>query len=239
MSLESDVFTRKSPKFETLAPFGFEFDGEKYTYGEEIMGGEFRADISIDKSGTVTGKVTDTAADEEYLPLHIEARVGAFVGEVRKAYSKILERICAACFEDSEFSFPQSNRIARFIFEAYDEKPDYPFETLKEAAVFRYPNNRKWYALIMPVKRNSVTKEKSDDEEKIPVVDVMNVKAGEDLTPEALKTPGIYPAYHMNHKSWVSIILDGTVPDEKIMELINVSREFAINAGKSRKKIDK
>lgn len=236
MSLESDVFTQKSPKFETLIPFGFEFNGEKYVYTEEMMNGEFRAEISIYKNGTLTGKVFDVAAEEEYLPLHIETRVGAFVGEVRKAYSDVLRRICDACYEDSPFSSLQSNRIARLIFDSYGEAHDHPFETLKEAAVFRYPQNRKWYALIMPVKRSHVTKEQADDESNDPLVDVMNVKTGEQITPDALKINGIFPAYHMNHKSWVSIILDDTVSDEKIMELINVSREFAINSGKARKK---
>ena len=32
--------------------------------------------------------------------------------------------------------------------------------------------------------------------------------------------PSIVPAYHMNKKHWLSIILDGTVPDRLISDLI-------------------
>ena len=38
-----------------------------------------------------------------------------------------------------------------------------------------------------------------------------------------LKQKGIYPSYHMNKNNWVSIILDDTLNDEDIMNLIQIS----------------
>ena len=40
-----------------------------------------------------------------------------------------------------------------------------------------------------------------------------------------LSQKGFYPAYHMNKKSWVSIILNDTVPDGDIQSLIRNSYE--------------
>lgn len=34
---------------------------------------------------------------------------------------------------------------------------------------------------------------------------------------------GIYIAYHMNKKNWVSIILDDTLTDNEIISLIDIS----------------
>ena len=45
---------------------------------------------------------------------------------------------------------------------------------------------------------------------------------GDELRP----IPGIYPAYHMNHKTWISVVLDETLPDEKILELIDTSYQL-------------
>lgn len=52
---------------------------------------------------------------------------------------------------------------------------------------------------------------------------MINVK----ILPEERKrlcgTAGIYPAWHMNKKSWVSLILDDTLPDGQIMEFLEES----------------
>ena len=45
--------------------------------------------------------------------------------------------------------------------------------------------------------------------------------------------PSVVPAYHMNKKHWNSIILDGTVPNEKIREMIEDSYSLC---GKNLKK---
>ena len=34
---------------------------------------------------------------------------------------------------------------------------------------------------------------------------------------------GIYPAHHMNHKYWISVVLNEEIEDEKIMTLIDLS----------------
>ena len=43
-----------------------------------------------------------------------------------------------------------------------------------------------------------------------------------------------YPAYHMNKKSWITILLDGTVPFENIKQQIDES--YAITASAKEKK---
>ena len=38
--------------------------------------------------------------------------------------------------------------------------------------------------------------------------------------------PSVLPAYHMNKKHWNSIILDGSVPEEKIQQMIGESYDL-------------
>ena len=194
------------------------------------MDGDFRADITVSPDGAVAGRVIDTAAEEEYLPLRMEARAGAFVGLVREAYTEFLQRIADACSEKLSFVSPQANRLAARIDEAYGEKPDHPFRKLPEAAVFRWPGNRKWYGLVMAVSRSLLEGGKSRES---PEVEVLNVKADPAELERLLAVPGIYPGYHMNRKNWISITLDDTVPDALLWELVGTSRAFAVGTGGS------
>lgn len=229
MSIEKDIFERKKIKYEKLVPFGFVKDGEIYRYSEAFMNGDFSAEIEITKDGTVRGSVVDLSLDEEYLPLRVESAVGAYVGAVRQEYSGILKKIADSCFESRYFLFDQANRIASLIYEKYNESPDFPFSDSPTVGVFRYPENRKWYGLIMNIRLRQLTGEAKADPEISPEVEVMNVKVGEERISETLLIPNVFPSYHMQKKSWVSILFDHGVPDETVMELISISRDFAIS----------
>ena len=233
---EQDIFIGRTVRPETLADFGFIKAGGGWLYEEDFMGGDFRAEVSVAADGVVTGCVIDLSAGEEYLPIRAKAHTGPFVGQVREAYGAILRRIADACFTKEPFLSPQANRVAAVLAARYGEEPDYPFGDLPEAAVMRYPPNRKWYAIVMRVRRHLVTKEPTDGPEESPLVNVMNVKVGRNNAVNFIGTPGLYPAYHMSHTDWISILLDGPVEDETVLTLTEASRAFAVNAGKTKKR---
>ena len=54
-------------------------------------------------------------------------------------------------------------------------------------------------------------------------VDVLNIKGGPILSGSLRMQPGFLPAYHMNKQNWISIMLDGSVPDDKIFPLLGLS----------------
>ncbi len=58
------------------------------------------------------------------------------------------------------------------------------------------------------------------------ITDVMNVKCDPILIGSLLKDNGIYPAYHMNKAYWITIMLDGSIDDDKIKWLIDMSFEL-------------
>ena len=103
----------------------------------------------------------------------------------------------------------QSNRIAQLIYETYGVMPDFPWKDGN--GVFRHIENKKWFGLIMHVNNNEFHN-----------VDIINLK--KDLSKKTLyNIQGIYPGYHMNHKMWVSVVLDDTLDDETILRLIRMS----------------
>ena len=64
-------------------------------------------------------------------------------------------------------------------------------------------------------------------------VEIINVKLDENKIQKLLKQKGFYKAYHMNKKSWITIILDDTLSDKYIMDLIDESYSYTVGVLKS------
>lgn len=54
-------------------------------------------------------------------------------------------------------------------------------------------------------------------------VEVINIKLGREKIQKLLNNKGFYPAYHMNKKDWITIILNDTLKDNDIIALIDES----------------
>ena len=100
----------------------------------------------------------------------------------------------------------------------YGTLPEYQWAKFPRYAVLRNDDN-KWYAVIMDIPKNKF------DIDSDEVVDVLNVKADMMLIDMLVGKPGYYRGYHMNKNQWMSIFLDGSVPDEAIKNLIAESYE--------------
>lgn len=205
----------------SLLPFGFTFSDNRYTYREFFMDGQFEAVVEVDEAGQLSSFVWDCEMEEVYTAHLVTAPAGAFVGQVREAYQSILARVEEACCVALPFSKDQSNRIAQLIKEQWGDLPDYPFAKLPTYGAFRHPSNNKWYALVSQIPRNKLDGSGSQEE-----VEVVNLKVDAREIAELLSQSGIYPAYHMSKKSWVSVLLDGTVEDQTIFALLEKSRDL-------------
>ena len=226
MTIEQKVFSRKRFSTKKLAEYGFEDKDACRFLSRDFMDGDFTAEIRVYEDGSVRGRVIDNMIGEEYIPLRMPNYAGAFVGSVREAYEELLRDIAEMCCADVTFASDQSNRIAAAILDKYGVKPDFPWEDEKNgpSGVFRHGSNNKWFGLIMNIDRRLL--DESADEEAI---DVMNLKADENKTTALHKIRGVYPAYHMNHSKWISVMLDDTLEDRDIMDLIDES--FRLTSG--------
>ncbi|WP_291291106.1 MmcQ/YjbR family DNA-binding protein [Enterococcus sp.] len=94
---------------------------------------------------------------------------------------------------------------------------DHPFQKFPEYEVFRHTKTGKWFALIMTIDRNKLGI--SGDGQ----VTVIDVKAEPEEISILINAPGYFPGYHMNKNHWLTILLDGTVKEEQIREMIKNS----------------
>lgn len=121
------------------------------------------------------------------------------------------------------------DRIAleQHILDTYGVTPDFPWESYPGFAVYRHQNNQKWFALVM-----TITKEKLGLRDS-GMISVVNVKCDPVLTGSLRREAGIFPAYHMNKEQWISVALDGSVGEERIKTLVDMS--FDLTAVKRKK----
>ncbi len=94
---------------------------------------------------------------------------------------------------------------------------DWPWEDTPEYTVFRHAGSRKWFALIANVKYQTLGIDSPGN------VDFINLKCDPDLIETLVHEPGILPAYHMNKRHWVTLLLDDTCDADKIKSLIDLS----------------
>ncbi len=226
MTIEEEIFARSIPDFAKLVKFGFVKNGSKYSFSGKFLNGDFTADVVVTSGGDVTASVFDVQAGERYLPLRAKSRQSAFVNEVRESYRAFLRKIKNACFVVQPFLTDQANRIAREAEKLFGDKIDFPFSTAPTYGIFRNPENRKWYGIIMNIPKskieNSGRAASLSAEEAI--VEVINVKIDPEKSIELKKRRGFYDAYHMSKKNWITIALDGSVSDSLIVDLLKKSR---------------
>ncbi|MGF0111990.1 MmcQ/YjbR family DNA-binding protein [Streptococcus sp. SGI.013] len=211
--------SRQIAHLPSLIPFGFILSDNRYIYREVFMEGQFEAVVEVDEAGQLSSYVWDCEMEEVYTAHLVTAPAGAFVGQVREGYQSILARVEEACCVALPFSKNQSNRIAQLIKEKWGDLPDYPFAKLPTYGAFRHPANNKWYALVSQIPRDKLDGSGSQEQ-----VEIVNLKVYGREIAELLSQPGIYPAYHMSKKSWVSVLLDDIVEDEAIFALLEKSR---------------
>ena len=220
MTLEENIFKRCQINFNNLVQYGFHSVQNKWEYSTLFLNGEFSAVIIIDKNGHITGNVYETATNDVFLPLRVEGMDG-FATEVRTAYLNILKDIKEKCCRENLFIFNQTNRLAQHIEKKYKDKPVFPWDDFS-GAVFKNPQNGKWYAIVMNINFKKIGSILSGE------IEVVNIKLEPEKIKQLHKEKGFYPAYHMNKKNWITIVLNDTVSDEVLFELLEESYRFIL-----------
>ena len=120
--------------------------------------------------------------------------------------------------------------ITYYIKKKYGVSPEYLWKRYPDYAVFRHEDNNKWFALTAGV---SGTKLGMAGDA---LVDVINLKIDDLFFRDMLiREEGIFPGYHMNKQHWISVLLDGTVSERQIYDLIDMSYLATASAKKKEK----
>ncbi len=115
------------------------------------------------------------------------------------------------------------------ILARYDAEHDHTFEGDPSVNVYKRPDTKKWFAVTKNIGRRYLGLEGSGR------IDILNVKLGSRLAASLRKQEGFMPGWRMDQDRWVTILLDGTVPDEEIWSYVDMSYEIASKAKGRRK----
>ena len=110
--------------------------------------------------------------------------------------------------------------LAAYLTETYGAAGEHLFARYPNFLVFRHRGNKKWFAVLMDIPGKHLGLMGEGE------ISVVNLKCDTRLIGAFREEPGIFPGWHMNKAHWLSVALDGTVEDEKIRFLVDMSYEL-------------
>jgi len=111
-------------------------------------------------------------------------------------------------------------KLQAYIEETYGAAGERLFAKDPATCVFRHQSNRKWFAVIMEIPKVKLGMQAAGD------TCVVNLKCDARLIGSFRLERGIYPAYHMSKAHWLTVVLDGTVGDDKLKFLLEMSYDL-------------
>ena len=114
-----------------------------------------------------------------------------------------------------------------YILSHCEALTDHSFEEDPTVTIFRRADNNQRFAATKNVGRRSV------DAGQMGRIDILNLSLDPRLVASLRTREGFRPAWRMNRNRWVTILLDGTVPDDEIRSYLDMSYK---NAGRKGRK---
>lgn len=219
-NLESKLKNRRINN-ELLIKYGFKNEKSTYTYQTKIQNNQFEIEVVISDKESYS-KVIDLENEEEFVLVDVETSTGQFVGSIRQEYGNVIDDIIQKCTSKEAFKSKQSKEVIKYIEKKYGDKLEFLWEKFDDNAIWRNRQNNKWYGVLLTLSERKLGLE-SDK-----VVEVIDLRYQEEKIEDILKEPNIFPGYHMNKKSWITIKLDETIDTKKIYSLIDNSYNLSI-----------
>ncbi len=214
------IFKNKTLDTVKLTAYGFHPTQYGFEKSFPIMQGQYSVIILITSDGTADFRVFDSEMGEEYIPAHLFNSTGSFIGEVHKECEAILKGIAENCYYTEYFKWDQTKRILCFIKETYHAEPEFLWSSLPECAALRFPGKKPWFAVA-----GRIPKEKIGIEE-VGLAEVINLKDEPKAVTARINEKKAYPAYHMNKKHWYTVLLNESLTDDEIINLVKTSFEI-------------
>ena len=212
----SYIFRAARAKPQGFSDFGFETaDENTFTCKKELPSpnNTFYTILTLNpKDETLTARVYEADTDEPYTLFDVPSANGAFISQIREQVREIVNDFRSLCFETADLK----DKYFAFLNAYFEVQPDYPWDDSPDAAVFRCPNN-KWFALAMKIKYRQLGL--SGDEE----LWVVNLKAKPEDIPNITDKKSVFPAWHMNKKHWITVLLTAATSFENLCTLTEQS----------------
>ncbi len=215
-----ELFKNKKQNTEKLLAYGFIKRGKAAIYETNILDDAFSLTVSISENGDVETNLTDIENGEPYV-LYKTNAVGAYVGEIRAAVKAVLGDIANVCYDFGVFRTRQAEMAIKYIRDKYGDELEFLWPKFPDNAVWRRKDSCKWYGAILTVSGRKI----GLDADK--AVEIIDLRMRAEDREVILSKEHYYPGWHMNKKSWYTLVLDNGLADEEIKQRIAESYALA------------
>lgn len=204
-----------------LIEYGFIKENDIYTYSKYIFNNEFKVLIEY-KENVLTSKLIEVSFNDEYLQADSNT-TGEYSNNIRKTYEEIINDIKNKCLIKNVFIGNQTLQVIDYIKNKYNCNLEYLWEKSDDNAVVRNNKNNKWFGIFMQINASKL----NIKEDKL--MEVLDLSYYKNRVYEVIDNKYIYPGYHMNKNSWITIILNNSMDINDIYKLIDISYDISIN----------
>ena len=175
-------------------------------------------DVGLYAIFVISGKrfevnVFDAYTDEEYLPFNVADNITGFVTGIREQVEALVQEIKEKCLLNSNMKL----RLMEYCERKFGTEPEAPWEDSPDAYTFKTAKRNKWYALFMTIPYKILGLAAKG------TLDVVNIKLPPEKVLDLIDRVHFYPAYHMNKKHWITIVLDKEVDEPLVQQLLDES----------------
>lgn len=215
-----DIFRRRKLNKDKLKRYGFEPKESCWIYAAEIMGDDFNLHVSVYENGDVVTDLIENETNEPYILYKTDAS-GSFVGEIRTEIENVLRKIADECFDISVFKSEQTLKIIDYVRDTYGDELEFLWPKFPDNAIWRRKDNKKWYGIIMTVSKNKLGLASNE------AVEIIDLRLEKEQMSKTVDNERYFPGWHMNKKSWYTVVLDNSVSTEEICCRIDESYKLA------------
>lgn len=221
MRVLDNELRNRTINYDKLLEYGFTKDDNVYLYKKKLDDYQFEMKVVVENN-KMSSCLFDLISKDEYILVDIKDSMGEFVGRVRKVYEEELQNIIEKCTSLNIFKSKQAKEVILYVKEKYNDDLEYLWEKFPENAIWRNKTNNKWYGAVLVISERKL--EIPSDK----MVEIIDLRYQKDKIEELIDNNKIFPGYHMNKKSWITIKLDGSLELEEIFELIDNSYNISL-----------
>ena len=222
MDILHDIFAHRRVLWERLPALGFARDDRGFVRASVLPGTGLVLEVTVSLEGEVTAMVTDPAFGEPYT-LHLtDEAAGAFVGRVREGYELALREIAEQATVLDVFRSSEAQGLVDYALRTFGESLEHLWPKTPEYAVLRRADTGKWYAVFMRIPGRKIGLAGPE------LIEIIDLRAGDEALASLVDNKTFFPGWHMNKKTWYTILFDRGLAFEELCARLARSRKLAM-----------
>lgn len=222
MDMVHDIFANRRILWERLPLLGFARCEDGFVRASVLPGTGLVLEVAVSCEGKVSATVTDPTFGEPYT-LHLtDEAVGAFVGRVREEYELALQEIADKATVLDVFRTTQALGLIDYALHSFDETLEHLWPRTPEYAILRRTDTGKWYAVFMRIPGTKIGLASPE------LIEIIDLRVGDEDLAGLVNRRIFFPGWHMNKKTWYTILFDSGLAFEELCARLARSRRLAL-----------